>query len=878
MRRTLGLLRGFYGVNMALLLLAAVAEQTFTPRAPVEASLLKLLAVGALLALLVATRTWTSEATIRFLAFSLAGVGMATGVGQDLYTHDPTSLPLVAIATALVALFLDPWRTSDQIALAGILGTSLTLHWLVLDRAFRPELVTSYLIVLATVPAARLIDRRRHLLGELRDRLAESHQRLEQILETAREVFFEVEPGSGAILSLTPGIEALLDVDAADVRSLDDLVPGSVHEDRAVLLTELHRRLEPGEKREVRYRVERASGGIQWLRIQLSTIGDTPAVAGVLEDITDDARARSQIEEQLRQAQKMEAVGRLAGGVAHDFNNLLMVVTGNAHVLALDHRDDPASLEHASAILRAADRAAGLTARLLMFARQQPGQPSRISLNDVVRAIADLTERSFAQTVEIQLHLTEDPTTVLADRAQVEQVAMNLLVNARDAMPAGGRIDVETAAVVLAAPRETGISTVPAGRWVRLAVRDAGTGIDPAILPRVLEPFFTTKSVDKGTGLGLATVHGVLEQTGGHLEIRSELGVGSEFVVYLPRWRGGPRRRDRGPRGARGSRFGGRAPGRGPGRGPRPGRGDDPGPGVPGPGSEERGPGARDRTGGPEARSRARRRRHAGQERARGRGDPPARAPRATRPLPVGVHRCGPARPDPGHSRGPAHREALSTGRPAANDSGAPPRRRRTGRPLIANRSRPRSEVERSRRHGVGGEPRLVHVEPAETVGRRVVLLEEDGRDPTVVGRLRVPRSPLPLLVGGEDPPLVRAPDLDAPDLDPEPGVAPVGTPQARPELVGQHLAPRLHEDQVVRHPIEEVRLEVGVLVRRLATEPVHEERVEPGDLGPDLRDVDRHGTPPVSGSASASPSARPIIRPTRHPRVTAVPRRVAAG
>jgi PAS domain S-box-containing protein len=236
----------------------------------------------------------------------------------------------------------------------------------------------------------------------------------------------------------------------------------------------------------------------------------------VLRDIT----ARRELEDRLRQSQKMEAIGQLAGGVAHDFNNLLTVISGYAHMARRHVGVGPGSPELAE-IVRAADRAAELTRQLLAFARQQVLAPAPLDLNEVARGLVPMLGRLIGEDVRIAMLAGARLPRVLADRAQIEQVIINLAINARDAMPDGGTLSIETAAGVL-------------DEFVCLSVTDTGTGIEPAVLERIFEPFFTTKEVGLGTGLGLATVHGIVTQSGGHVRVSSDPGHGSTFSVYLP--------------------------------------------------------------------------------------------------------------------------------------------------------------------------------------------------------------------------------------------------------------------------------------------------------------------------------------------------------
>jgi signal transduction histidine kinase len=238
-------------------------------------------------------------------------------------------------------------------------------------------------------------------------------------------------------------------------------------------------------------------------------------------------------EADLRQAQKMEAIGRLAGGVAHDFNNLLTAITGNAEVLAEELGPDSPRREEVEEIREAAVRAASLTRQLLVFSRRDVVQHRPLELDAVVSQLGRMLERLLPENVALALELGAGDACASGDCGQLEQVIVNLVVNARDAMPGGGCIRIETGRVAEDDP-VAARDGVGAGRWLRLAVCDDGVGIDEGVLAHVFEPFFTTKPRDRGTGLGLATAYGIVQQHGGRIAVESELGAGASFRVYLP--------------------------------------------------------------------------------------------------------------------------------------------------------------------------------------------------------------------------------------------------------------------------------------------------------------------------------------------------------
>lgn len=245
--------------------------------------------------------------------------------------------------------------------------------------------------------------------------------------------------------------------------------------------------------------------------------------------------ALAQSERQFRQAQKMEAVGRLAGGIAHDFNNLLTVIMGYSHVLATELGRQHPLYTKIEETQKAGERAAMLVRQLLAFSRKQPLEPKHLSLNNVVANLEGMLHRLIGADIRLVIRLDQGSSQVRADQAQLEQVLMNLVVNARDAMPNGGTLTIETAQVELAKSPLYHVEPLPPGTYVKLSVGDTGSGMDRETQAHIFEPFFTTKDEGKGSGLGLSTVFGIVTQSGGAIDVTSRVGHGTRFDIFFPR-------------------------------------------------------------------------------------------------------------------------------------------------------------------------------------------------------------------------------------------------------------------------------------------------------------------------------------------------------
>lgn len=283
------------------------------------------------------------------------------------------------------------------------------------------------------------------------------------------------------------------------------------------------------ERRMVQAALRNARDGLE-LRVRERTTELERTNSALKAEMAD----RHQAEQALYQAQKMEAVGQLTGGVAHDFNNLLTVVMGNLNMLAHHIKDDPLASELIAAATKAVQRGANLNRTLLAFSRRQRLSPVAVSLDELVEGMADMLRRTLGETVEISIVGSKELPPALADPAQLEAALLNLAVNARDAMVGGGALTIETAAATLDEHYAAREADLRPGRYVVLAVSDTGSGMSPEVVARAFEPFFTTKETGKGSGLGLAMVYGFAKQSGGHVKIYSEQGIGTTIKLFLP--------------------------------------------------------------------------------------------------------------------------------------------------------------------------------------------------------------------------------------------------------------------------------------------------------------------------------------------------------
>ena len=370
------------------------------------------------------------------------------------------------------------------------------------------------------------------------------HLRIEKAMRETQERFIGIyESSTDAIAYLT--LDGLF-IDVNDsfrkltghtreeilTKTYQDLTPTEYRRFESEIIQKVIRTWEPAEYEKEYIRKDGSRVAISLtVFVVKGRDGQPSGLATIIKDITE----RKRLEEQFRQAQKMEAIGQLTGGIAHDFNNLLTVINGYSELTLQGLKADDPLRDNLEAVKQAGERAASLTRQLLAFSRRQVLEPKVLDLNAVVTNVDKMLQRLIGEDIDLVAALTTGLGRVKADPGQIEQVILNLAVNARDAMPQGGKMTVETADVELDDNYvRTHVGAKP-GRYVMLAVNDTGCGMDAETQKRIFEPFFTTKEQGKGTGLGLATVYGIVKQSGGSIWVYSEVGRGTAFKVYLPR-------------------------------------------------------------------------------------------------------------------------------------------------------------------------------------------------------------------------------------------------------------------------------------------------------------------------------------------------------
>jgi PAS domain S-box-containing protein len=375
--------------------------------------------------------------------------------------------------------------------------------------------------------------------------LRENEERLRAAINVAQIGIFDFGPRTGAMY-WSPQLRVINGVEPDEAVSLQTFVDLVHPADRELVGRDIAQSQDPNGPgiADMQPRIIRRDGTTRWLRVRSQTVFEGAGAArhaarivGAVLDITAQKAAeeeRSRLQAQLLQAQKIESVGQLAGGIAHDFNNILAAIIGFGDLLGRElAADDPVHL-HLDQIMTAAKRAANLTQSLLAFSRKQVIDPKDVDLNDSIRKVERLLSRVIGEDVELRISLSPEPLTVFADPSQLEQVLMNLATNARDAMPTGGKLVIETSRVELGDDFVDRHGFGGRGPHVLLALSDTGTGMDEEVRQKIFEPFFTTKELGRGTGLGLSIVYGIVKQNKGHITVYSEVGRGTTFRIYLP--------------------------------------------------------------------------------------------------------------------------------------------------------------------------------------------------------------------------------------------------------------------------------------------------------------------------------------------------------
>jgi two-component system, cell cycle sensor histidine kinase and response regulator CckA len=367
----------------------------------------------------------------------------------------------------------------------------------------------------------RRLERRNAELAAALEQLQASEVRWRTIVSSDPECVKTVSP-DGVLIEMNPAGIAMLAATTLEEVKARPLVDWIAPEYRAQF-SALHQRVMAGESGDLEFEVIGMTGVRRWLRTHAAPLRDQHARITSVLAISRDITEQRELEAQLRQSQKMEAIGQLAGGIAHDFNNILTVIQGFALTLTDGDEDQVSRRIATQHIVEAAERAAGLTRQLLAFGRRQVVQPRNVDLNDLVASLAKMVQRVLGEDIDLQLHVTDKPIGIHADPGLIDQVLMNLVLNARDAMPNGGLLRIDTFE-----------RTVAAGNQAVVRVIDTGTGIPEDRLSRIFDPFYTTKDAGKGSGLGLATAFGIMEQHGGRITVSSRVGVGTTFEVILP--------------------------------------------------------------------------------------------------------------------------------------------------------------------------------------------------------------------------------------------------------------------------------------------------------------------------------------------------------
>jgi two-component system cell cycle sensor histidine kinase/response regulator CckA len=466
---------------------------------------------------------WAASLTVVVLSISIL-ISMLLTRGNVRYFY-------VMIMPVLLGSMLLSLRGTLLLAASDLVG-------LVVTAALSPRIQISLVeaapaVVFFTTLSILLlvsVQSRDRLERERQTELINNESLYRSLVENFNEIIYKMDK-EGCFTYLSPYTELITGYKVEDLLGRH-FSPFIFPEDLAAVETNFKKALS-GAGEPIEFRIISKNKKILHLRnyTQLLEENHRPlGVIGVFSDIT----GQKILHDQLHQAQKMESVGRLAGGVAHDFNNILTVIIGYCEMLAEDEKANPDTLTMVKNIKAAAERAISLTRQLLIFSRKHIFQPTRLNMNDLIKNLEKMLHRLIGEHITLKTHLAAEIHDIKTDAAQMEQVIMNLAVNARDAMPQGGTLIIETSAVYLDESYRRKYSEVIPGDYVILAISDTGCGMDEKTRKNIFEPFFTTKEAGKGTGLGLSTVYSIVKQCGGHINFYSEVNLGTTFKIYFP--------------------------------------------------------------------------------------------------------------------------------------------------------------------------------------------------------------------------------------------------------------------------------------------------------------------------------------------------------
>jgi PAS domain S-box-containing protein len=504
-----------------------------------------------------ASLTWRTPLVLASIAIAVLASGTALGLAawfksdESAVTQFRRGIAAVVMGGAIAGMHYTAMAAASFHPLGSDTMFNATVRVQTLGLVATPGLgvlvIVATLLILGVALAGSVMDR--YLRGiaaehartrESESALRRSEARFRSLAEATAQIIW-TRNAAGEFVTSQEGWTAFTGQPFEVLRGLGWLA--AVHpDDREWTSGSWREAVATGSLHSGEHRLRRQDGAYRWMAVRAAPVRDVDGTIvewmGIEVDVTARHEAEDRIrsvESQLLQAQKLEAVGRLAGGIAHDFNNLLTVISGTTS-LAQGRLPVGSSLEQDFAdIEQAADRAAALTRQLLAFSRRQALNPVVLEINGVVSRLEGLLRRALGEDLELRMVLADDAGRVRADPGQLEQVLMNLAVNARDAMPDGGTLTIETAPMTIEGDYAATHLGVDPGPYIMVSVSDTGLGMDTMTCARVFEPFFTTKAVDKGTGLGLSTVYGIVKQSGGSIFVYSEPGHGATFKIYLPR-------------------------------------------------------------------------------------------------------------------------------------------------------------------------------------------------------------------------------------------------------------------------------------------------------------------------------------------------------